>query len=274
MKIGVTGGNGGMGRHLIPYLLEQGHDVVSLDLRLPDSPWERRSRHLIADVTDMGQLTAGLAGCDALVHLAAHTSPNHHPETVVYHDNTLSSYYALSAAAVLGIKRVCQASSINAIGGVYSRQPKYDFFPVDETHPTYAEDAYSLSKWVMEQQGDAFARRYEWMTIGSLRFHWLLDSRERALQMTRVENPYAVKHMWAYTLFSAAARAILLTLTADYSGHEAFYIVAPRTAVEEESMALIERYYPDIEIRKDMSGQAGFFDCSKAERLLGWRHED
>ena len=102
----------------------------------------------------------------------------------------------------------------------------------------------------------------------------MLDSRERALQMTRVENPYAVKHMWAYTLFSAAARAILLTLTADYSGHEAFYIVAPRTAVEEESMALIERYYPDIEIRKDMSGQAGFFDCSKAERLLGWRHED
>ena len=35
MKIAVTGGNGELGRNLIPYLLEQGHTVVSIDRALP-----------------------------------------------------------------------------------------------------------------------------------------------------------------------------------------------------------------------------------------------
>ena len=39
MKILVTGGNGELGRALLPYLLEQGHEVVSLDRALPpESP--------------------------------------------------------------------------------------------------------------------------------------------------------------------------------------------------------------------------------------------
>ena len=35
MRIAVTGGNGDMGRNLIPYLLEQNHTVVSIDRALP-----------------------------------------------------------------------------------------------------------------------------------------------------------------------------------------------------------------------------------------------
>jgi len=187
MKIAVTGGNGDMGRSLIPYLLEQGHSVVSIDRALPSEPFSLSARpleRLIADTRDFGEFVASLRGCDALVHLAAIRAPINHPDPVVYADNTISSYNALSAAAALGIQRVCLASSINAIGGAFSRAPRYDYFPLDERHPTYAEDPYSLSKWVLEQQADAFARRYAWMRIASLRFHWLLDSRERAVQGT------------------------------------------------------------------------------------------
>jgi len=60
----------------------------------------------------------------------------------VHHNNVVSSYNVLSAAAQLGINRVAQASSVNATGAVYSRWPQYDYFPVDEHHPTYNEDAY------------------------------------------------------------------------------------------------------------------------------------
>ena len=35
MRIAVTGGNGDMGRSLIPYLLEQNHNVISIDRALP-----------------------------------------------------------------------------------------------------------------------------------------------------------------------------------------------------------------------------------------------
>ena len=108
---------------------------------------------IAADTRDFGQFVASIRGCDALIHLAAIRGPFNHPDSVVYADNTLSSYNALSAASTLGIKRVCMASSINAIGGAFSRSPRYDYFPVDERHPTYAEDPYGLSKWVLEQQG-------------------------------------------------------------------------------------------------------------------------
>lgn len=274
MKIAVTGGSGELGKNLVPFLIEQGHAVVSIDRALPkDTRSGPNLRYYAADVRNFGELVESIKGCDALVHLAAIRSPGSHPDTVVYHDNTISSYNALLAAATLGIKRVCQASSINAIGGAFSRKTRYDYLPVDEKHPTYAEDPYSLSKWVMEQQGDAFARRYEDMSIASLRFHMLIDSYERAVEWTPHMGETAARHLWAYTLLSEASRACLLALTADFVGHEVFYIVAPRTAMNEPSLELARRAYPTVELRDAFEGHKGFFDCSKAEKILGWVHE-
>ncbi len=279
LRIGVTGGSGDLGRVLIPLLLEQGHHVVSLDRAVPTSRPDTapgQLDYLVTDMRDFGQVVASLRGCDAVIHLAAYRSPDNYPDPVVYNENTAGSYNVLSAAATLGINRVCLASSINAIGGVFSRTPRYDYFPVDEQHPTYAEDPYSLSKWVLEQQADAFARRYAAMQIASLRFHWILPSRERAEQVTggANANSVAARHLWAYTLASESARACGLALTADYAGHEVFYIVAPTTAIAEPSLDLARRFYPQTPIRSPLPGNAGFFNCAKAEQLLGWRHED
>jgi UDP-glucose 4-epimerase len=273
MRIAVTGGNGDMGSSLIPYLLEQNHTVVSIDRTLPGKHMSG-VHFMIADARDFGQLAAGLHGCDALIHLAAIRAPGIYPDPVVYADNTISSYNALSAASALGLKRVCLASSINAIGGAFSRSPRYDYFPLDEEHRTYAEDPYSLSKWVMEQQADAFARRFEGMTVASLRLHWLLDSRTEAIQNNARLSEVAVRHLWAYTLLDEASRACLLALTADFTGHEVFYIVAPSTVASEPSLQLARQYYPRTEIRADFSDHTGFFNCAKAMRLLGWQHRE
>ena len=229
MKIAVTGGNGNLGRSLVPYLLEQGHQVVAMDRALPANQLQGAD-YLVIDTRDHGALVDGLRGCDALVHLAAHASPLNQPDGVVYNDNTTSSYNALSAATALGITRVCLASSVNALGGAYSRAPRYDYFPLDEQHPTYAEDPYSLSKWVLERQADAFARRYAAMRIASLRFHWLVERRERAIDLTVRSRKAALRQLWSYTLLHEASRACLLALTADFAGHEVFNIAAPYTA--------------------------------------------
>ena len=274
MRIAVTGGNGDMGRSLIPHLVEHGHSVVSMDRALPSTSNSPSVEGLIADTRNFGEVVACLRGCEALIHLAAIRSPLHHPDPVVYADNTVSSYNVLYAAATLGIKRVCLASSINAIGGAFSRSPRYDYFPLDEQHPTYAEDPYSLSKWVLEQQADAFARRYEWMSIASLRFHLLIDNYERAAQWTSASRALSIRHLWAYTSLTEASRACLLSLTADFVGHGVFYIVAPRTAVQELSLDLARQHYPNTAIRGDLSGHNSFFNCAKAGRILGWRHED
>lgn len=275
MKIAVTGGNGDLGSNLIPHLLEEGHEVISIDRSIPPMQMPRPGKfaeRFVADVTDFGQVIAVLSGCDAVIHLAAHRSPRTDPAPVVYGENTIGSYNILYAAATLGIKRVCLASSINAIGGAFSRSPRYDYFPLDEKHPTYTEDPYSLSKWVLEQQADSFARRYEWMTIASLRFHWLTESRARIVELTPVVGDVVVNHLWAYTLLSDASRACLLSLTAGFSGHEAFYIVGPDAVANKPSNQLAAEHYPNATLRTEMAGNSGFFDCSKAERLLGWRH--
>jgi len=100
MKIGVTGGNGDMGRSLIPYLLAQNHTVISLDRTLPAERAPGVS-FLIADTRDFGQMVASFQGCDALIHLAAIRAPVNHPYPVVYADNTMRSEAHLAARRVM-----------------------------------------------------------------------------------------------------------------------------------------------------------------------------
>jgi len=277
MQIAVTGASGELGRALVPYLLAQGHAVIGIDRALSSVSFvtaAHSARAVIADLTDFGQVVASLRDCEAVIHLAAHRSPVNAPDPVVYNENSASSYNVLSAAAALGIRRVCLASSINAIGGVFSRWPRYDYFPLDEQHPTYAEDPYALSKWVLEQQAEAFARRYDWLTIASLRFHWISASRAEAIQKSQGFTEGAIKHLWGYVLVSEACRACQLAISAPFRGHEALYIVAPRTVAETPSRALAQQHFTNTAVRGELAGQSGFFNCAKAERVLGWRHED
>src|SRR5512133_3868390 len=173
MRIAVTGGTGLIGRAVVNLAIARGHRVISIDRVGPaDTQAPNDAIEFVeAELTDYAAFENAIAGCDALIHMAAIPSPRGFPDHVVHNNNVVSSYNALSAAARLGINRVCQASSINATGASYSRWPRYDYFPLDELHPTYNEDAYSLSKWVCEQQADSFVRLHEAMTIASLRFH-------------------------------------------------------------------------------------------------------
>ena len=183
-------------------------------------------------MTDYDQVLKAFAGCDALVHMAAIPAPFSHPDHEVHNNNVVGSYNALRAAVENGIMRICQASSVNAIGLSFSRAAHFDYFPLDEKHPNYSEEPYGLSKWICEAQADTFARRYEDIRIASMRFHLVIDSREKAGSYFNFLTPEAAKHLWAYTLYDAAARACLMSLEADYKGHEVFYIVAPDTTFD------------------------------------------
>jgi hypothetical protein len=51
---------------------------------------------------------------------------------VVYARTGLAARSELQAAVDNGIMRICQASSVNAIGHSYSRDPHYDYLPIDD----------------------------------------------------------------------------------------------------------------------------------------------
>lgn len=275
MKIAVTGGSGSIGRAVIGEALAEGHSIVSIDRNPPPAEaGESPSLGFVtADMGDYEALVEAFEGCDGVVHMAAIPTPFRHPDHIVHNNNVVASYNALRAAAELGIRRVCQASSVNAIGLSFSRKAHFDYFPIDEQHPNHNEEPYGLSKWICEQQADSFARRYEKMSIASIRFHWVVPDRTQAANAFNLPTEDAARHLWAYTLRGPAARACLLSLTADFKGHEVFYIVAPGTTSDVPSLELAARWFPEVPIRGDLSGRRAFFSSAKAERMLGWRHD-
>lgn len=75
----VTGADGFVGRHLVPRLLETGHQVIAAcrpggqpPARWLDSRWQQQVRVIPFEITDADSVrTAVPAPCDAIVHLAA-----------------------------------------------------------------------------------------------------------------------------------------------------------------------------------------------------------
>jgi len=274
MKIALTGGSGGIGRAIAAEALRQGHQVVNVDRAPPPAGSGLEATTFIkADMADYEALVAAFEGCDALIHMAAIPSPVRHPEHVVHNNNVVGSYNAMRAAVERGIMRICQASSVNAIGLSFSRFASFDYFPIDEEHPNHCEEPYSLSKWICEQQADSFARRYEAIRIASMRFHWVVPDRATAAARFGFARQDVAKHLWAYVLFGPAARACLLSLTAEFSGHEVFYVVAPDTNIDVPSLELAAQFFPNVPVRGDLSGRKSFFSTAKAERILDWRHD-
>jgi len=279
MRIAVTGSAGLIGQAVVAKAIAEGHSVIGIDWALSDTrpgsaepgtaPVPHERRH--ADVTDYEQLVDAVADCEALIHLAAHPNALRKPDHTVHNNNVVASYNALRAAAELEIDRVCVASSVNAVTGEFNQAPRYVRLPVDESHPAAPEDSYGLSKLLAEAQADAVARRHPRMTISTLRFHWVVPDREYAASRASPEAGW--KQLWGYTTYDAAARACLCALSAAFTGHERFYIVAPDTVLEIPSAELARRFHPDVPMPHPIVGNDSFFDCGKAERLLGWRHD-
>jgi nucleoside-diphosphate-sugar epimerase len=269
MNVAVTGAGGLLGRAVTELALTRGHEVIALDRAPAPGALPARMRWHRADLADYDALRDALAGAAALVHLAAYVAPQVAPEPQVHNNNVVASYNALAAAQAVGITRVCLASSVNAIGGFYSAQPRYDYFPVDERHPCYAEDGYSISKWAAEQQAGAFARRVPGFSVACLRLH-ALRSRQEMAQRQQQRPDSGSKDLWGYSPVRPAAQACLAAVETDLGGCEVFYVVAPETYSSQPSLGLREQYFPGVEVRGDLSGHRSFYDSAKAQQAQQW----
>jgi nucleoside-diphosphate-sugar epimerase len=271
LQIVVTGAAGRLGRHVVARALRAGHEVVASDLPAAldgAAGGADAMRRQPADLTDLDEVRAVLAGADAVVHLGGLVHPNF-PEPLVHRVNVEGTYHVLVAAEEHGLAGVCLASSINAIGGVYSVEPRYDHFPIDEEeHPSYAEDAYSLSKWIVEQQSAAFARRRPDAAFSALRLHGLRDDAASAQRNGADEG--GRKDLWGWVSFDAAAAACLLAVLRPRPGHAVYHVVADRTTTATSSAELASRFYPDAQLRAPLEGSAGFYSTARITADLGW----
>jgi nucleoside-diphosphate-sugar epimerase len=177
MRILVTGGMGDVGRPIVKWLLEKGHEVRVLDLHC-ETPIEGADCR-IGTITDFASLHEHMEGMEGVIHLAAYRVPGMAPETELFHVNVDGTFNIFRAAADAGIKRVVCASSINAFGynyGIKFPPDQLRYFPLDEEHPTYTTDPYSFSKQINEEIGKYFWRR-EGISSLLLRFPAVCDPR-------------------------------------------------------------------------------------------------
>ncbi|KAH7106895.1 NAD(P)-binding protein [Auriculariales sp. MPI-PUGE-AT-0066] len=280
MKIAVTGASGNLGSRIVRIAIEHGHKVVGIDCAKPTAPPaipEGASEKdgwfsfVEVDVREYDQVLNALRGCDAVIHLAAIPNPGDY--VVATHNlNVVAGWNVLRGAAELGIERICQASSINAVGMVWGDNPIIDYLPMDERHPCRPEDPYSLSKLVAEMQADTIVRRWPNMRIASLRLSWAVPNREYAMGR---EMDWVRKELWSWVDAEESARSFVLGVTSehpDFKGHEVFFTIAPNTCQDEPSAELVAEHWPHAKLRKQFIGNESLFDCSKAARLLGWVH--
>jgi dihydroflavonol-4-reductase len=147
-KVFLTGGSGFVGRGVLDRLLADGRTVVAL-AHAPTSAALLEQAGAIpvnGDVFDEAALTAGMAGCDVVYHVAGLNAFCLADPSPLYRTNVEGTTATIRAAAAAGVRRVIYTSSASTIGeapGSVGRE--------DSTHRGDFTSDYERSKYQGER---------------------------------------------------------------------------------------------------------------------------
>ncbi|GGN10439.1 nucleoside-diphosphate-sugar epimerase [Terrabacter tumescens] len=283
MRIFFTGGSGKAGKHVAPFLAEQGHQVTNADL----VPLKHDGvDDLRVDLTDIGETYSALAGLarfdelelaakpayDAVVHFAAVPAILLTSEAKTYATNVLSTYNVLEAATRLGIRKVIFASSETTYGVCFAqgeRKPLY--VPVDEEHPTVPEDSYAMSKVANEVTARSFQARTG-ADIYGLRINNVIEPHEYAEMFPPFLQDPALRrrNIFAYIDTRDLGQMVQRCLETDGLGYEVFNVANADMSVAATTDEVRERFYDGVEQRRPMGRNETFYSIDKARDLLGY----
>ena len=156
MRVGVIGGAGFIGSHVVDKLLEAGHDVTVFDIMRPHRP---DVRHVVADILDASRTTVALAGrYDALYLLAAVSDVNDvfHIPVESAQVNIMAVAHVLEAARRTGAGRVILASTT----WVYALAEPEEVDEETPLHPDRVNHIYTASKLSAEMLCHAYHTLY------------------------------------------------------------------------------------------------------------------
>lgn len=157
----LTGGAGFIGSHLADALLDKGYRVRVLDNlstgKRANLPLQHERIELIeGDVADAALLQRCMAGCRAVVHLAAVASVQASVDDPVstHQSNFIGTLNVCEAMRMHGVKRVLFASSAAVYGNNGEGQA------IDEDTPKAPLTPYAVDKLASEQYLDFYRRQH------------------------------------------------------------------------------------------------------------------
>lgn len=157
-RILVVGGAGYIGSHMVKLLLNDGHEVVTLDnLSTGFRDAVVGGDFIEGDLADTALLDRVLGGrpFDAIMHFAAYIQVGESVENPgkYYRNNVANTLNLLNAMVRHSVPNFIFSSTAAIFG-----EPHY--VPVDEQHPKAPINPYGLSKWMVEQILSDFDHAY------------------------------------------------------------------------------------------------------------------
>ncbi|MBI5301672.1 MAG: GDP-mannose 4,6-dehydratase [Chloroflexi bacterium] len=290
MKVLVTGGAGFIGSHVVDVLIEAGHQVA-----IVDSLWEHgggRTDNLNPRATfyKMDVRDAALAQVfekerpEAICHLAAQHSVKISTDDPAYDAqvNVLGLINLLQCATKFGARKVVFSSS----GATYGTVEK---MPVREETPQHPESPYGITKMASEYYLGFWKDMYG-LDFTALRYGNVYGPRQDPTGEAGVIAIFArllilgepVRIDWDgeqqkdYVYARDVARANLLAL-ARGSGQAFCIATGMGTSVNALYRGLAHHIGKESSIvrapKRPGDIYLTYFDCSKAERELGWKPE-
>lgn len=287
MRIFFTGGSGKAGKHVIPYLLDQGHRVMNVDLKPLDVPGVD---NLIADITDSGQMFNamssyanfgelepgnGIPKFDAVVHFAAVPRILINPDNETFRVNTIGTYNVIEAAVKLGIKKIIIASSETTYGICFSDgQTDPKSLPLEEDYDVDPMDSYGLSKVVNEQTARSFQRR-SGFDIYALRIGNVIEPHEYELLFPHYFKHPEVRRRNAFCYIDARdlGQIVDLCLKKDGLGYQVFNAGNDHNGAIISSKELAARFFPGVPISRELEEHEALFSNRKIKEVLGFKEE-
>jgi nucleoside-diphosphate-sugar epimerase len=284
MRVAVTGGSGNIGKHVCAEFRRAGHEVESVDKAPPPDDTD----FLEVDLCKSEDTRAALRDFEAIVHLAAIPNPFSDPPEQVMSANMMTALNVFESAKANGTSRVVYGCSESSTGfGIHSVPLRPLYVPLDEEHPCWPHETYSLSKHFGERLADNYALAFGIEAI-SLRYTWVvMEQCREAIEhvVARARAGEVDEHPWfgAYISVKDVARACVLSADYEFPAdcekpHETFLLTAKNTYYPLPTLEVLRRTYGEVPPVKDPSyfeedPFASVFDIRKAERLLGWTPE-
>ena len=287
MRVFFTGGTGKAGKHVIPYLLEQGHRVLNVDLKPLEHPGVD---NLVADITDSGQMFNamsayagldeletgnGVPKFDAVVHFAAVPRILIKPDNETFRVNTIGTYNVIEAAVKLGIKKIIIASSETTYGICFSdgeTDPKA--LPLEEDYDVDPMDSYGLSKVVNEKTAQSFQRRSDF-DIYALRIGNVVEPHEYAALFPHYfKNPEVRRrNTFCYIDARDLGQIVDLCLKKDGLGYQVFNAGNDHNGAIMPTKELAKRFFPNVPIIREMGEHEALFSNRKIREVLGFKEQ-
>ncbi len=262
-RIVFTGGAGKAGRHVVPYLVDRGYDVLNVDLVPLEYPGVNT---LIADIADSGEMFNALSShfgfegfetgkgpepIDAVVHFAAVPRVLIKPDNETFRINTIGTYNVIEAAVKLGIRKIIIASSETTYGVCFAEGDKdFHHFPLEEDYDIDPMDSYGLSKLVNEKTARAFAMRTG-ADIYALRIGNVIEPHEYDRFPAFLANPMSRKrNAWSYIDARDLGQIVDLAIRKDGLGFQVFNAVNDTITATLPTREFLAKYCAGVPVRR------------------------